>query len=280
MKTKIDKVFNERETKMKRLKQRLLSRVFGGSIAALTVMALAGIPMAARAHTFNTSPDWDVELDTNLAYTLGFRAQPQNSLIANAPLQQNNEFKFAKAGDIISNRVDIATELTAAYQQDYGFDVSVDGWKDFAYNGGVATNPGWFAPGVPYAALSSSPNGHYGAYTQNNYNLGGELENAFAFGNFSVGNIPVEVKVGRFTEFWGNALFSGGQAISYGQSPVDIIKAVDAPGTEVEDLFLPRGQFTIHAQVLPDLTLGFQYAFEYRYDQLPEGGTFMGIVDR
>jgi hypothetical protein len=264
---------------MKYLKQRLLSRVCGGSLAVLTVAAMTGMPTAAKAYTFNTSPDWDIELDTNLAYTLGFRAQPQNSLIADNPIQQNNEFKFAKAGDIISNRVDVATELTASYQQKFGFDVSVDGWKDFAYNGGVATNPGEFAPGTPYSALSSSPDGRYGSYTLRNYNVGGELENAFAFGNFSMGGVPVEVKVGRLTEYWGNALFSGGQAISYGQSPVDIIKAVDAPGTEVKDLFLPRGQVTVHAQVLPDLTIGFQYAFEYRYDQLPEGGTFMGIVD-
>ena len=122
---------------MKYLKQRLLSRVCGGSLAVLTVAAMTGMPTAAKAYTFNTSPDWDIELDTNLAYTLGFRAQPQNSLIADNPIQQNNEFKFAKAGDIISNRVDVATELTASYQQKFGFDVSVDGWKDFAYNGGV-----------------------------------------------------------------------------------------------------------------------------------------------
>jgi hypothetical protein len=246
---------------------------------AVMTLAMVGSFSPAMAYTFSTSPDWDVELDTNLSYSLGIRTQGINPLIGNNPIQQNDEYKFPKAGDVNSNRIDIASELVAAYQNNYGIDVSVDGWKDFAYDGGVATHPGQYGPGVPYSALSSSPDGRYGAYTYNNYDFGGELENAFAFGNFQFGDIPVTVKIGRFTEYWGNALFSGYQAISYGQSPIDVIKAVDAPGTEVKDLFLPRGQVSIHVQPTPSLTFGFQYAFEFRYNQFPEGGTFLGIAD-
>lgn len=247
------------------------------AILALTIVVGSAAP--TKAHTFTTSPDWDIELDTNLAYTLGIRAEPRDSKIANNPLQQNDEYKFPNMGNITSNRVDAASELSVSYQQHYGFDVSVDAWKDFAYNGGAQNNPGLYAPGVPYSALSSSPNGHYGAYTNNFYNVGAELENGFAFGNFNFGNVPMQIKVGRFTEYWGNALFSGFQAISYGQSPIDIIKAVDAPGTEVKDLFLPRGQVSLHADISPALTIGFQYQFEYRYDRFPEGGTFLGVAD-
>jgi hypothetical protein len=241
-------------------------------------MAVVWVP-PARAYTFNTSPDWDIELDTNLAYSLGIRADERDQKIADNPVQQNDEYKFPNAGNVTSNRVDAASELVASYKNQFGVDVSVDAWKDFAYNGGTQNNPGLFAPGVPYSSLSSSPNGHYGAYTNNFYNVGAELENAFAFENFNVGDVPVSIKVGRFTEYWGNALFSGFQAISYGQSPIDIIKAVDAPGTEVKDLFLPRGQVSLHANISPALTLGFQYQFEYRYDRFPEGGTFLGVAD-
>jgi hypothetical protein len=267
------------EKTMKQARYLMKRRSRECSLALLTAAALAGWVVPANAYTFNTSSDWDVELDTAFSYSLGIRAQPIDPLIGNNPIQQNDEYKFPDAGDITSNRFEVAPELSIAYQDNTGVDVSLDAWKDFAYNGGVATNPGEYAPGVPYSALSSSPDGHYGAYTNNYYNVGAELENAFAFKNFSVAGIPVEVKVGRFTEYWGNALFSGAQAISYGQSPIDIIKAVDSPGTEVKDLFLPRGQASVHIQVSPELTLGFQYQFEYRYDQFPEGGTFLGVAD-
>lgn len=248
------------------------------SLAILAVMALGVGAHPARAYTFNTSPDWDVEFDNNVSYGLGIRAQPINHKIGNIPVQQNNEYKFQKIGDVTSNRFDLASELSVAYQNNYGADVSVAAWKDFAYNGGPGVNPGNYAPGVPYSAVSSA-NGRYSSYDQRFYNLGGELDNAFAFANGTIGTMPVSFKVGRFTEYWGNALFSGFQAISYGQSPIDIIKAVGAPGSEVKDLFMPRGQATAHLQATPDLTLGAQYQFEWRYNRFPEGGTFLGVAD-
>jgi len=250
--------------------------LYSGRHAPMVVLAIATVAAGvtpARAYTFNTNPDWDIELDTNLSYTTGIRVQSRNPDIANNPVQQNDEYKFAVPGKFISNRGDFATELSATYQNNYGFDVSVDAWKDFAYNGGEASGP------YPESLASSSPTGHYGAYTNNFYNVGGELENAFAFGNFQFGNIPVSIKVGRFTEYWGNAIFSGFQAISYGQSPIDIIKAVDAPGTEVKDLFLPRGQVSVHVQPTQQITFGFEYQFEYRYNRFPEGGTYLGVAD-
>ena len=233
----------------------------------------------ANAETIVNTGDWRVEVDTGLSYALGFRANNIDPEIGANPVQQNDEYKFAHAGNIITNRLDISSEFSAVYQKNFGVDVSYSAWKDFAYGDTVKTHPGDFAPGVPYAALSSSPDGHYGQYTNRFYNLGGELGNAFVFANVSPFDIPLQIKVGRFTEYWGNALFSGFQAISYGQGPLDIIKAVDSPGTEVKNLFLPRGQLSIHAQVTPEVTLGFQYAFEYRYDRFPEGGTFLGVAD-
>lgn len=264
---------------MEPIKQSASRKTRWTSLAALTTASLASWSPAALATQFNTSADWDIELDNTISYSLGFRAEPRNSLISNNPIQQNNEYKFANLGNVTSDRFEYAPELSVAYQKDTGLDVSFDMWKDFAYNGGVKTNPAEYAPGVSYSSLSSSPSGNLGSYTNHLYNLGGELENAFVFKNVTVWNMPLALKVGRFTEYWGNALFSGGQSISYGQSPVDYIKAVDSPGTEVKDLFMPRGQASAHLQVTPALTLGFQYQFEYRYDRNPEGGTFLGIAD-
>lgn len=257
---------------MKRSRKFLKYGICSSSLALLIVLP-------AHAYTFNTSPNWDIEWDTNLSYSLGMRADKMNGKIANNPVQQNDEYKFPNVGNITSSRVNISSELSVAFQHQYGADVSIAGWKDFAYNGGTRDNPGMYAPGVPYSALSSSQFGHYSSYTNRFYNLGAELENAFVFANFNAGTMPVSVKIGRFTEYWGTALFSGFQAISYGQSPIDIIKAVDAPGTEVADLFLPRNQISIHIQPSMAWTIGFQYQLEYRDDRFPEGGTFLGVAD-
>lgn len=257
---------------MKRSKNILKCCIYSSSLAIFSILP-------AHAYTFNTPPDWDIEWDTNLSYGLGIRADKMDGKIGDNPVQQNDEYKFPNAGDVTSSRINVSSELSVAFQHKYGADVSVAGWKDFAYNGGTANNPGMYGPGIPYSALSSSPLGHYSSYTNRFYNLGGELENAFVFANLDAGTVPVSIKVGRLTEYWGTALFSGFQAISYGQSPIDIIKAVDAPGTKVADLFLPRNQISIHIQPSMAWTLGFQYQLEYRPDRFPEGGTFLGVAD-
>ena len=122
---------------------------------------VVGGALPAHAYTLPTSSDWDIEFDNNISYGLGFRADKMDGKIANNPLQQNNEYKFPNAGNVTSNRFDLASELSIAYQNDYGADVSIAAWKDFAYNGGTQNNPGDYAPGVPYSALSSSPGGSY-----------------------------------------------------------------------------------------------------------------------
>src|SRR6516165_4662567 len=120
---------------MKRSRRWLRGGLYSSSLAILAIVG-AGAVSPVRAYTFNTSPDWDIELDTNLAYTLGFRADKRDGKLANNPVQQNNEYKFPNVGNITSNRFDAASELSIAYQQNTGVDVSVDAWKDFAYNGG------------------------------------------------------------------------------------------------------------------------------------------------
>jgi hypothetical protein len=259
--------------------KKLFLKLYELRTAAVVAMAVAGWGGSAKAYTFNSPPDWEVQLDSSFAYTIGFRASHRNAMIANSPVQQNDEYKFPNFGNITTNRLNFASEFTAQYQRLFGVDVSADAWKDFAYTDQVETNPGFFAPGVPYSSLSSEPSGRYASYTNYWYNQGVELDNAFVESSFNVGDTPVSLKVGRLTEYWGTALFNGEQAISYGQSPLNILKAVDAPGTETKDLFMPRGQATLHVQIAPTLSLGFQYAFEYRENVLPEGGTYLGIAD-
>ena len=36
-------------------------------LVALAMAAVAGFAHPAKAYTFNTNPDWDIELDTNLS---------------------------------------------------------------------------------------------------------------------------------------------------------------------------------------------------------------------
>jgi Protein of unknown function (DUF1302) len=107
----------------------------------------------------------------------------------------------------------------------------------------------------------------------------GEILDAFAWVNFSLFDRPANLKVGRHTNYWGEAYVLGSHAISYSQSPVDGVKAVNSPGIELKEVFLPIGQAYLKLQPTPALSLAAQYFYEWKPSRLPNGGTYFGPAD-
>ncbi|WP_250504228.1 DUF1302 family protein [Caballeronia sp. AZ7_KS35] len=241
--------------------------------AVLTMFTYAG---SAGAFQFSTDPDWSVHWDNTLAYNLGMRAQGINPAIGNNPLLSESEYKFKNAGDIVTNRVSDLTEFDVVYRNDFGFRVSASLWKDFAYGGGVRNNPGEAMPGVPYTTLGSYANNRFGSYTQRYYMQGAELLDAFVFKNFKINEQPASLKVGRLTQYWGNALLFGSQGINYGQNASDGIQGAATPGTQAKQLAIPRGQILFETQLTQSTSVAAQYFFEYAASRFPEGGTYLG----
>jgi len=244
-------------------------------VAACTLFACAG---TAQAFQLTTPPDWEVHWDNTVAYNLGMRAQGINDGIGNNPLYSESDYKFKHAGNIVTNRVSDLTEFDAVYRNDFGFRLSASFWKDFAYGGGVENHPGDAATGVPYSALNSYPGNHYSSYTQRYYQQGGELLDAFVFKNFQINGQQASIKVGRLTQYWGNALLFGSQGINYGQNASDGIQGAATPGTQAKQLAIPRGQVLFETQLNQTMSVAAQYFFEYAASRYPEGGTYLGTA--
>lgn len=244
------------------------------AMTGLTAGSVVAVPI-------DVGPDWTVNLDTTVQYNLGFRAEGMNDKIGNNPSYSENNYKFDKAGDIVTNRLSLLPELDAEYAADFGsagFRVSGSIFRDFAYDDDVENHPGEAAPGVSYSNLGSYKGNKYSSYTKRYYVRGGQLLDAFIFANFRAFEKPTSVRVGRFTSYWGNAMFSNYAGIAYSQNAVDNIKGASAPGTEAKELAIPRGQAMISTQFADDWTLEAQHFFEFEGNRLPEGGTYLGIV--
>lgn len=226
----------------------------------------------AYAYSFDTTQDWKVNLDNSVMYTAGWRAQPVNPLVANNPFYHQSETRF-KQGDMVTDRLQDLVEFQAVYQDRIGFRTTASVWKDWAYHDNVSGNPGLLALG-----LNDTPNG-ISNYTKRFTYQGGELLDAFVFGNTKVSDIPVHVKVGRLTQVWGNAFYFGFSNIAYGQSGIDNIKGFSQPGSELKELFLPRKQILVSADITPELSVAAQYFFEFGANRYPEGGTYFGAAD-
>jgi hypothetical protein len=246
------------------------------ALAAAAALAVAG---SAGAAPVGSNTDVEINWDNTISYNLGFRASKIDPKIGDSPIYQSSDYKFAKRGDVITNRIGLLSEFDVNVRNRYGMRASASAWKDFAYDDKVEFNPGFIVPGaLPYAAASSFSTGRYSSQTRKFYRQGAELLDLFGFVNFDVGGKPVSAKLGRTNVYWGNALFSTFQAISYSQGPIDAIKGAANPGAQVKELFLPRTQVTAQMQLNEEWSLAGQYFFEFRPMRLPEGGTFDGTA--
>lgn len=251
-------------------------RVRGHSIkVAILAATLCGSTGLAHAFKVDTDQDWVINFDNSIQYTMGWRAKDMDPNIGNHLFFGQGDYKFPDKGDMVTNRFQDFIEFQGVYKKDYGFRTSASVWKDFAYNDEAKTNPN-----SPYfAAFNIDPSGHYSDYTKRYFVQGGEILDAFVFANSEIGGKPVYAKAGKLNQYWGNAYFFGFSNIGYSQAPIDFIKSLTQPGSEIKELFLPRKQVVLSTELAPNLSVTGQYFFEFRPNRYPEGGTYLGFFD-
>lgn len=243
------------------------------TLAASVAVAVSSVVLQnpVQAYTFDTGEDWTTNLDTSVTYNMGWRAEGRDDNIGNALSTAQGDYKFDQ-GDMVTNRLQTIVEFQAVYQGRMGLRMSGSAWKDFAYDDHAETNPN-------PAYTTAYDNDRYSSRTKKYHVRGAELLDAFVFNNFNIGEVPVYAKLGRLTQQWGNALFFGFSSISYGQHPTDFIKGFSQPGSEVKELFLPRTQALVTAELSPELSVSAQYFMEYAANRFPEGGTYLAPAD-
>ena len=221
--------------------------------------------------------DQDVALrwDNTLRYTLGERAQaPNNKVISSSNFSDGDR---NMSHGIVTDRLDLLSEADIVYKNMVGARVSGAFWYDNAYAGLNVANsltPGNEANGIPVSSLSN--------YAKRLFEgPAGEVLDAFVFAKADIGDIGLNLKVGRHTEVWGESLFLGGaiNGISYSQSPLDIAKAFGNPGAEAKELYRPLDNVTLNAQLTDTLSLSGQYFLEWASFRYPEDGTYYGMYD-
>lgn len=242
---------------------------------ALTAISVAILAWSGSAHALEIAtgnPDLTLRADTTVRYNLGVRTEKQDGRILNNPTYDESDSKFDK-GDIVTNRLDLLGELDLNYKNQFGARVSGALWNDQAYHD---TSVRTVVPGFSSSYIGNNYNDTVKRYVAG---PSGEFLDAFVWNNFRVGETPVNVKIGRHTNYWGEGLLLGAHAISYSQAPADGVKASTSPGIETKEVFLPIGQISARAQLTDSLTVAGQYFYEWKNTRLPHGGTYFAPAD-
>jgi len=244
--------------------------------ARLAAASSSIVVASAGAFQLDTGvPDLDVRWDNTFIYNLAVRAQGRDPLIANDAIADEGDYRF-NSGEVVSDRLDLLSELDVSYRKKAGFRVSGAGWYDAAY--GSHSSP---HPNPPLSAIPSYPNLEYSDHVKRFFHQGGELLDAFVFGNFELGPVPVSVKAGRDTVYWGESLLLNGalNGIAYSQMPIDLQRGFAVPGIEAKELFLPLTNLSVQSQLTRNLSVFGQYFLQWQSYRYPEGGTYLGPID-
>ena len=93
------------------------------------------------------NPDGVLRFDNTVRYNAGWRMEKRDQTLADTWGLQGGEYKFDK-GELITNRIDLLTELDFVYKKSHGFRISAASWYDAAYNNKVEGNPAFQAAGL------------------------------------------------------------------------------------------------------------------------------------
>lgn len=255
-------------------KAAIAPRSFRRHAIAVAVVASLNVWDTAHAVDFDTgNDDLAVRWDNTVRYNYANRVQGQNVSILASPNFDDGDRNFNKG--TVSSRVDLMSEFDFVYRKVYGFRVSAAAWYDNAYsrldNNSVGSS-NHLAGGVPALGLSGTTKRFLEGPS-------GEILDAFVFGQMDAGGRPLNLKAGRHTLFWGEALLSPVHGVNYGQSPLDFRKGFAVPGVEVKEIFLPRNAVSAQLLATPELSVAAQYFLEWRPFRMPEAGSYLGAFD-
>lgn len=233
-----------------------------------------GAPGAAQAFEINTgNDDLVARWDNTVKYNYANRVEKQDSHLLASPNFNDGNRNFDRG--TVGNRLDILSEFDLVYRNAAGFRVSAAGWYDDAYyrldNDNVAGS-NHIENGAPALGLSNDTKRFHRGPS-------GEILDAFFFAGTEIGGSPINFKVGRHTLYWGESLLSPIHGVSYGQSPLDLRKALSVPGTEAKELLLPRNAISAQLQATPELSLAAQYFLDWKPFRIPEAGSYLGGFD-
>lgn len=248
-------------------------------VASLSVLALGSLAAApASAFEIDTgNSDIAIRVDNTVRYTYGQRVEKQDSRLTGVgAFNIDDGNRSFKRGDTVANRVDLLTEFDFVYANRHGFRVSAAAWSDGAYSSVNKDQPITWSNHLNGAAQAHGLSGVGERYAKG---LSGEFLDAFLFTGFDVGDARVNLKLGKHTVVWGEALYSSTNSIAYAQESVDLAKGLQIPGVEAKELFRPRNAFSVQAVLSPEISIAAQKFFDWEPNRLPNPGTYLGFHD-
>lgn len=223
-----------------------------------------------------TDPDGDVavSLTNTVRYGAAFRTRGQSDTLTGNPNSDDGDRNFNRG--LISNRLELLTELDLQAKNGLGARVSSQAWYDTVYNRGN-DNPG-FAGGAAPNQTSVGPD-RFTRTARRQHGRDLQLRDAFVSYRSSVNDMPFSLRVGQHALVWGESLFFAANGIAGAQNRFDIARLKGDPTAQAKEFVLPVPQVSGQLQITPDLSIGAYYQARWKPNTFPAVGSYFSVND-
>ena len=237
-------------------------------IAALGLLLAMACRHAGAAELY-AADGLEVRWNNTLRYTAAARLEARSTALLGDINADDGDRNFAPG--LVSDRFDLLSELNIV-RGDFGVRTSAAAWFDTVYQ----TAAGSASPATNNSAQPGRRFAHALKTLQGQH---AELNDVFAYGNFSFGPMPVSLRAGRQTLLAGESRFFDPNSIAAAMAPADYLKLLTDQDGYSGNMFLPVTQVSLTFQPLSWLSVSLYDQFEWRASRQPGDGAFLSYVD-
>lgn len=236
--------------------------------------AIAALPPVFASDAPGAGDELKLTWTNTLRYGAAFRVKAPDPVLLASPNGDDGDRNFGKG--LISNRIELLSELDAVMASGFGARVSAIGWYDTVYNRSN-DNSGFAGGAAPNQ--TSAPANEFTRRARDLHGRQAELRDAFVFGKVNLGSVPLTVRVGQHAVVWGESLFFANNAIAGGQNAFDIGRLMADPTAQAKEFVLPVAQVSAQAQLSSAVTVGAYYQARFRSNRMPAVGSYFSAND-
>jgi hypothetical protein len=246
------------------LKRSLLASAAGISLSALGAYPASAFPLPSP------NSNLTITLDSTLEVNVLGRTEDSSPDSFNNPngddVAQNFRHGLAAA------RVDLDTGLDVKYEN-FGFRISGAAWEDLVYD--LPNSNG--SPGTINYLTEKQTSFSHAADGLTGHRV--ELDDAFTYGSFAVGNSTLSYRAGQFVQIYGQSLLLAAEGIGGVMNPIDGIRAQILLNPQSRDIFMPTPQISVVEQLSNGLAISGYYKLGWRQTRIPPAGTYFSPTD-
>jgi hypothetical protein len=230
---------------------------------ALGILAMSG--GHAGAAQLYAADGLEVRWDNTLRYSAAFRLNSPSAELLSYANGDDGDRNFAPG--LVSNRFNLLSKLDIA-AGDFGIHASAATWYDTVYQAHTDNTS-------PATNNAASPARQFASAVRNLEGQHAELADAFAYGNFTLAQMPVSVRAGRQTVLGGESRFFDANSIAAAMAPTDYLKTMTDQDGYSGNMFLPVTQASLTLQPLPWLSVSLYDQFEWRASRQLGDGSYL-----